>query len=106
MNRVVFSEYVIEYLNELVDILIDNEYFGFEDSSVEYINDIVDEIVANIDKKLKKVAPYYFSKYGNNLQYIVYRRSKNTQWYVFFAKKDNTYYIEYIGNNHSIAQYL
>ncbi len=101
-----FSHSVRIYLKELIQILYDKEYFGFEEDAIEYVNNLIDDIVTNIERKHKKIAPAYFSKFGKNLYYISYRRNKNTTWHVFFNYAEGIYLIRYIGNNHNIGQHL
>lgn len=37
--KVVYHKNVTEYLNELIDILYDKEYFGFKDVAYDYVDD-------------------------------------------------------------------
>lgn len=104
--RVFFSPKAVKYLSELVQILYLNNYFGFKSDAKEYVDDLYSDIKTSIDKKSKKKAPEYFSKYGKDLYYVSYRKNHNTQWYVFFNKVNNDYFIEYIGNNHTCSQHL
>ena len=104
--KVVYHKNVAEYLNELVDILYNKEYFGFKESAYDYVDLIFEQIESTIQRKVKKPAPKHFDKYAQGLSYVVYKRNSNTSWYVFFQKQENTYLIFYIGNNHNCAQYL
>jgi len=104
--KVVYHKNVSEYLNELVDVLYNKEYFGFKESAYDYVDWIFEQIESSINRKVKKPAPEYFNKYSTGLSYVVYKRNSNTSWYVFFQKQEDTYYIFYIGNNHSCTQYL
>lgn len=106
MNSVIFHVEVETFLNELVDILFEEGYFGFKESAKEYVKSLVREIITTINNKQKKIAPDYFSKYGDNLRYSAYKRNNNTTWYVFFHLVNGTYYIRFIGNNHNIGQHL
>ena len=101
-----FSIETIDYLSDLIEILYDNEYFGFKDLAKMYVEGLVLEINATLATKPKKKAPSYFSKYGKHLAYATFKKNNNTQWYVFFNHEDDIYYIRYIGNNHTCAQYL
>jgi len=101
-----FSHSVRIYLSELIQVLYDEGYFGFEEKANEYVDDLIDDIVNNIERKQKKLAPDYFSKYGTNMYYMKYNRNRNTTWYVFFNYADGVYLIRYIGNNHNIGQHL
>ncbi|MDR0733492.1 MAG: hypothetical protein LBF08_05485 [Dysgonamonadaceae bacterium] len=104
--KVVFDLEVEEYLSQLVDILYDKEYFGLKESAYQYVDALIDDIEYGIRNKSKKPAPTYFNRYGKNMSYAIFKKNDNTQWYVFFNRDDDIYYIRYIGNNHTCAQYL
>jgi len=101
---------VQQYFESLKKILFENEYFGFEETAQKYVDDLFDDIKTNLPTRPSKPAPKYFEKYGKDMRYATFRKSKNTQWYVFFRmykeKGEIIYQIRYIGNNHVIAQYL
>ncbi|PXV66891.1 hypothetical protein CLV62_104152 [Dysgonomonas alginatilytica] len=101
-----FSHATSIFLRELIQILYEEDYFGFEEAAIEYVNDLVDDIQSGIARKHKKPAPSYFDKYGQNMYYVSYKRNKNTTWYIFFNYSEDVYYIRYIGNNHTISHYL
>ena len=105
-----FLPKVLDYLEYLVIILFEKDYFSFLDNSERYVAELVDDIKKNLPIKQYKPAPKYFDKYGKGMKYAVFRKSKHTCWYVFFKtyeKKGETFYlIRYIANNHVIAQYL
>lgn len=103
---VIFDSEVEEYLSYLVNILYERDYFGFKESAYQYVDGLIDDIYYNLNSKLKKPAPSYFSKYGKNMYYAIFRKNYNTQWYVFFNEEDDLYYIRYIGNNHTCSQYI
>lgn len=104
--QVIYSKDVSSFLNELIDILYEKEYFGFKESAYEYVDWLFEQIETSIHRKIRKPAPVYFAKYASNLSYVSYKRNSNTTWYVFFKEYENTYYVFYIGNNHSCSQYL
>ena len=99
-----------EYLNNLVTILYEKEYFGFEEQAIEYVDDLLDDIITTLPIHQKKPAPKHFNKYGKGMYYAVFKKNKHTHWYVFFRiyRKNGEliYQIRYISNNHVIAQYL
>jgi hypothetical protein len=103
---VIFSPETAEYLADLIEILYDNDYLGFKESAKKYVDDLAIDIKTTIDKRSKKKAPTYFNRYGKHLYYATFKKNDNTQWYVFFNYEDGIYYIRYIGNNHTCAQYL
>jgi hypothetical protein len=103
---VIFSPEASDYLADLVEVLYDNDYFGFKDAAKKYVQYLSIEIKTTIDRKSKKQAPPYFNRYGKGLQYSIFKKNNNTSWYVFFNHEDDIYYIRYIGNNHTCLQYL
>jgi hypothetical protein len=109
-NRVVATQEVKEYLNNLIAILYRKEYFGFRESARKYVIELTKEIENNLPKIQHKPAPPYFDKYGKNMHYATFRKNKQTAWYTFFTKYnangDTIYLVRYIANNHTIAQYL
>lgn len=111
-TKIVALPEVREYFNELIHILYEKEYFGYEDSAIEYVESLFEEIKTTLPQRLKKPAPAYFSRYGKGMYYTSFKKNKTTQWYVFFTiyidmeKGEQIYLIRYISNNHVIAQYL
>lgn len=106
--EVKFLPEVREYFRELALILYKKEYFGFKEDAKKYARELFNAVEKDLPNKQKKKAPEYFSKYGNNLQYAVFKKNNITQWYVFFETytEQKTYVVTYIGNNHTIAQHL
>ena len=98
------------YLSDLSRLLYEEGYFGFEERAQRYVEELVADIRANLPFKLKKSAPPYFDRFGKNLLYASFRKSKGTQWYVFFnvyeRRGEAVFLIRYLGNNHVLAQYL
>ena len=96
---ITYSPSVRAYLIELIAILYEKEYFGFEESAHQY----VEQIRQNIRKVLPqqtnhRTAPKELKRDGK--YYIKIKGSNRTTWYVFFDKMDNRYFVEYITNNH------
>ena len=104
--KVIFHQQVVFYLNNLVDILYEEEYFGFKEAAYDYVDWIFDRIEKSIVTLPSKTAPAYFSKYGKNLSYISLKRNPQTTWYVFFNSDADLIHVRYVSNNHMIAQYL
>ncbi|MDU1892187.1 MAG: hypothetical protein E6767_16005 [Dysgonomonas sp.] len=106
--KVLFLSEIREYFAELAFLLYQENYFGFEENAIRYARELFDEIEVDLPRKQKKKAPDHFSKYGNDLSYAVFKKNNITQWYVFFETyiQEKTYVVTYIGNNHTIAQYL
>lgn len=106
--KILFLPEVEEYLVELIEILYQKEYFGFKESAVQYVTELVTDIMDSLHNKHKKAAPEYFSKYGSEMYYAVFKRNQNTQWYVFFTihEDESAYLVRYLGTNHTVSQYL
>ena len=108
--QVILLAKVLEYLEDLADILYEKGYFSFEETSLTYILDLYDDIVKTLPTRLHKKAPKYFDKYGKGMYYASFRKNRNTVWYAFFTKYlengEAIYLVRYISNNHVIAKYL
>ena len=106
-NHVVFDENVKYLLFELIDNLYQNEYFSSLDDAKEYVSKIEKYFKTEIPKLhqlgLTKKAMPYFTKYGKNLFFAAYRRSKSrTAWYAFYEIFGNRYFkVVHIINNHT-----
>ena len=109
MNVVILPE-VLDYLENLVVILYEKEYFGFLEASRNYVKELLVDVKTNLPVKPHKHAPKYFDKYGKGIKYAVFKKSKRTIWYAFFKTyrigDELIYQVRYIANNHVIAQYL
>jgi hypothetical protein len=55
--RIVFLPETLDYFNELVTILFEKEYFGFEESALKYVDDLIDQVKNSLHTKIKKPAP-------------------------------------------------
>ena len=98
------------YLDNLAQTLYEKEYFAFRETARKYAIDLLNDIKSNLPTRRHTPAPPYFSRYGKNMYYASFKKSKRTTWYAFFTKYlDNgnqIYLVRYIANNHVIAQHL
>ncbi len=97
MNVYVVDEAALS-LDNLIDILYHNEYFGFTDSAENYVNRIYDFIYLNIHSFPNKISPKALAGLGTN--YIFYKINPRTTWYIFFEKNQENYLVTQIINNH------
>lgn len=96
---------VEDYLDDLIRILFQKEYFGFSESAEIYVDTLVDFIDYNIGDIDSKSSPKELKYLGSN--YIKFQANKNTTWYIFFEKSDNKFLVRFITNNHSeLAKYF
>ncbi|MDR2204593.1 MAG: hypothetical protein LBE36_00290 [Flavobacteriaceae bacterium] len=110
-KNVRFAPKTRDYLENLVTVLFQKEYFSWLDTSEKYVRTLIDDILTNLPNRLHKRAPEHYAKYGEDLHYVSFIKNKHTSWYVFFTKYQDEnhqiiYLIRYIGNNHTEAQYL
>jgi len=94
------------YLSELIELLYKEEYFSFEEQAVEYVERLKQYIENTIKTAYKRKSPDVVSRYGKDMQYVVYKANTHTSWYIFFQQRDDVYLIRYITNNHVSAQYF
>ena len=106
MITILYATSVTEYLNNLVDILYENGYFGFRDSAKEYVVDLQKRIESSLPLFTPRLPRYRRKVYGKYSKYITVRKNRRTSYYIFFIQKDDKYIVTYIGNNHTDAQYL
>ena len=110
MTKVLFLPEVVDQFLELAEILYKKDYLGLKEVAIDYSEQLFRDIQKNLPLKVKKDAPSYFQRYGNDLFYSSFSKNKNTTWYVFYSihkKNDETILlVRYLGNNHVIAHHL
>ncbi|MDR0792501.1 MAG: hypothetical protein LBE82_04270 [Chitinophagaceae bacterium] len=108
--KVLATAEVIEYLNNLITILFEKEYFSYEENAIRYVKELFDEIEKDLPNRSKKPAPKHFDKYGTGMYYAVFKKNKRTSWYAFFRiyRKDGEIYfqVRHVENNHTAAHFL
>ena len=112
-NHVVYDENVKLQFFELMDTLYREEYFNSLCEAKEYVSEIAfffKTEIPNLHKLgLTKKAMPYFEKYGKNLFFAAFRKTKSrTTWYAFFAVFNDAYFkVVHITNNHTKdAEYI
>lgn len=102
---ILLQQNVTNFLEDLILILFEKEYFGFEEDAQLYVKNIYDFIEYELIHFPYKTTPKKLIALGAN--YAFYKSNTRTTWYVFFEKFDNRYLVTYITNNHAeIIQYL
>ena len=108
--RVIILPEVLDYFEDLMEILYQKQYFGFRQSARNYVKELATEIRTNLHKLPHKPAPAHFDRYGKEMDYATFRKNKNTSWYAFFTsyevENEVIYLVRYVANNHTVAQYL
>lgn len=95
----IFQQNVREYLENLIQILFQNHYFGFEESAQIDVSKIYDFIEFDIKNFPFKISPEKLKHLGT--KYAFYKANENTTWYIFMEINDNRILITYITNNHA-----
>ncbi len=105
MEKVIFAKTVLEYFDDLVYTLFEDEYFGFPESAQNYVNKIVDFVISSIFSFPHKQTPKLLQYLGSN--YIFYKANSRTTWYIFFEKRNQNYLVTgVLNNNSSVARDL
>lgn len=116
--KVLVSPEVQIYMQTLMRILYEKGYFSYEDYARRYVKDLYNDIKTTLPLRRHNPAPNYFKQFVKNiehaeyLEYAVFKKNKRTTWYAFFTTYedeetgDDIYLVCYIGNNHTVAQYL
>lgn len=99
MEKVIFLPHVEFFLNDLVDILFENEYFGFREDAIIYTRKIKIFIEENISNYPAKISPEKFKKHGE--KYIIYKANQQTSWFIFYSQEEQYFFIKFITNNHT-----
>lgn len=105
-KKIMFSKKAEIYLEKLMYLLFEQDYFGFPDAAKKYVDKLITYSEQNIGKIKGKPAPEYFKRFGKNLEYLTYKANQSTTWYLFYSKKDNVFLVRHITNNHVSAQYF
>ena len=105
-REIIFSEKVELYLDELMQLLFEEKYFGFPDSAKSYVDNLISFAEKYIGILPAKNAPEYFKHFGKNMKYITYQANKRTFWYIFYQERNHIYLIRHITNNHVAAQHF
>ena len=96
--KIIFTPYVIDFLDNLVRVLYKKEYFGFIETAEEYVSKIYDAVPENIKLSTHKLTPQSLIHLGT--YYIFYKSNNRTTWFIFFEKNNHNYLITGIINNH------
>lgn len=110
MKRVLFLPEVVNQFLELAEILYQKGYLGFKEVAIDYSEQLFKDIQTNLPQKVKKDAPSYFKRYGNEIFYSSFSKNKHTTWYVFYSiheqEGETIFLVRHLGNNHVIAHHL
>lgn len=96
--KVIFTPYVIDFLDDLMRLLYKKEYFGFIETAEEYVSKIYDSVPEKLRLSTHKPTPQKLRYLGSH--YIFYKANNRTTWYIFFEKQDTIFLITGIVNNH------
>lgn len=98
MVQIIFSEEVINYIDDLTFELYQKEYFSYIDVAKKYVDYIINEISTSIHEKKHNETPYQYNQFGK--YYIIIVTNRRTAWHVYFDKKNDIYLIKKLENNH------
>ena len=84
MEKIIFKNKVLDYFDELVYALFEEEYFSYSENAQHHVDKIVDFIILEINSFPHKSTPQKLQYLGSN--YIFYKANARTTWFVFFEK--------------------
>ncbi len=96
MEEIVIQQQVVRKLNNLLDVLLLQEYFIEEENALAYLKNIRDFIQTIPTLRHQ---PTKNSKHG--AWYAEYKPNRRTTWFVTFDKKGDRYIIRNLINNHT-----
>ncbi len=96
MGKIIISSLVDEKMDELVDVLYEDEYYGFMDDAIAYVVAIYNFMSTIPDQKHRLTVNTRFGKY-----YCRYRHDKGTVYYITFDIDNGDYFIQNIISNHT-----
>lgn len=96
---IILRKNVTEFLEELVQILFEKEYFGFESDALSYVSKIYDFIEFELPNFPFRRTPPELIHFGS--KYAFYKANNHTTWFIFFEHFHKRYLITHITNNHS-----
>jgi hypothetical protein len=77
-TNVKFTQETRSYLEDLVTVLYQKQYFSWVDLSEKYVDELVDGILSSLPRRLHKPAPERYAKYGEDLHYTAFPKNKRT----------------------------
>jgi hypothetical protein len=95
MATIVVLPEVYDALHELVKVLHQNGYFGFEDSAIAYVDAIYDFIYTIPGQPKRLTLQNKFGRF-----YCRFSPNKHTSYYIIFDCENDIYLIRHILNNH------
>jgi hypothetical protein len=98
LEKIIFKKKVLDYFDELVYTLFEDEYFSYSENAQLYVDKIVDFIILKTNNFPHKSTPQKLQYLGSN--YIFYKANARTTWFIFFENQDTTFLITGIINNH------
>ena len=103
---VLYDEAVSLFFYDLIDILLEEDYFSYVESALDYVSKMIRFIEKNIHLLPHHTAPHYFSRYKPSMKYITWQPNRRTTWYIFFKQLENRFMIYHITNNHFEGKYI
>lgn len=98
MEKVIYDQDVLDYFDDLIYNLFENDYFSYYENAENYLAKLISFVSLNIEGFPHKSTPKKLSYLGSN--YIFYKSNARTTWYIFFQKIDGNYFVTGILNNH------
>jgi len=105
MAQVLYKKAARDYLYHLVDVLIDEHYFSYEEDALSYVKSIYFFFEQNIPTShvlgiTKELRGNLLKKHGRYCRAITYKINGTTTWCAVYSTSNNIYLVHAIFNNH------
>ena len=67
--RVLAVPAIHDYLEELIVVLYEKGYFGFEEYAIDYVNDVINFMNTILPTSVHRNAPKHYERYGKKLKF-------------------------------------
>lgn len=95
-NKVIITRFVRNKIRNLLKILIEENYFSFEENAQVYISDLI-----NFMFQIPELRHHHSPNEKFGKWYCRYKPNKHTTWYITFDTDGETYLVKNIINNHT-----
>jgi len=81
LEKIIFSQNVLNYFDDLILILFYQDYFIYEENAQLYVDNIVEFVYDSVENFPCKISPKELKYLGS--KYIFYKANSRTIWYIF-----------------------
>ena len=94
--QVNIDPFVYQKLGDLIQVLLDKDYFATHAKALAYVDSIY-KFIISIPRRTARNTKN--NRYGNF--YATYKANRRTTWYIMYDIEDDVYLIRNVINNHT-----